>query len=87
MVPRREAPRSPLGSSLPPLSGAVSSLSGLTRQKERRLSAHGERPKALAEATAAAAAAEDREHLAQAAATTAGAILAAASPGGERGRD
>lgn len=80
-----------LGSSLPPLFEAVSSLSGLTRPKERRLSAHArERPEAPAEATAAASVAGDREHLPYAAAAAADAILAAASPkrpGGGRGRD
>lgn len=75
--------------SLPPLFVAASSLPGLTRPEESRLSAHArERPDAPAEATAAAAAAEDREHRAQASVAAAGAILAAASPkrpGGGRG--
>ena len=70
-----------LRSSLPPLFVAVSSLSGLTRPEERRVSTHArDRPEAPAEATAATAAARDREHCAQAAAAAAGAILAAASP-------
>lgn len=75
--------------SLPPLFVASSSLSGLTRPEESRLSAHArERPEAPAEATAAAAAAEDPTHRSQAALAAAGAILAAASPkrpGGGRG--
>lgn len=75
--------------SLPPLFVASSSLSGLTRPEESRLSAHArERPEAPAEATAAAAAAEDPAHRAQAAVAAADAILAAASPkrpGGGRG--
>lgn len=81
MVPRQEAPRS-CWSSQPPHAAAVSSLSGLTRPEERRLSAHprrDSRPRPRPTA-AAAAAAENPEHDAQAAAAAAGAILAAASP-------
>lgn len=80
-----------LRSSLPPLFVAVSSLSGLTRPEERRVSTHArDRAEPPAEATSATAAAKDREHSSQVAAATAGAILAAASPkrsggGPERG--